>query len=105
MTDFPAPSSSRTRYRSAEIVEIAKRRVTAILLGLGVSVATTVLMLLTEPPLAIAWDEGYTLGREERLCEWFAGLGDPARFAAEWKPHSDDDELVPGPVSVRPPSA
>ena len=60
-------------------------------------------MLLTEPRMAIAWDEGYTLGREERLREWFGGLRDPARFAAEWKPRSTDDELVPGAVSIPPP--
>ncbi len=40
-------------------------------------------MLATEPPMAIGWDEGYTLGREERLRDWFRALRDPARFAAE----------------------
>ena len=35
-------------------------------------------MLATEPYLAIVWDEGYTLGREERLREWFHALADPA---------------------------
>jgi 4-amino-4-deoxy-L-arabinose transferase-like glycosyltransferase len=82
---------------------ILKARLCALLVGAGVSVATAMLMLLTEPQMAIAWDEGYTLGREERLREWFRGLRDPARFAAEWKPRTADDELVPGPVSIPPP--
>ena len=43
-------------------------------------------MLATEPRLAIVWDEGYTLGREARLRQWFSALRDPAGFAARWKP-------------------
>ena len=38
------------------------------MVGLGVSLATAALMLATEPSMAIGWDEGYTLGREERLA-------------------------------------
>ena len=43
------------------------RRLTSRAGGLGVAVATLVLMVLTEPRLAIVWDEGYTLGREARV--------------------------------------
>ena len=39
-------------------------------------------MLATEPRLAIVWDEGYTLGREARLRDWFRALADPPGFAA-----------------------
>ena len=44
------------------------------------------LMLATEPKLAMVWDEGYTLGRQARLREWFSALRDPAAFAARWHP-------------------
>jgi len=51
-------------------------------------------MLATEPLLAIVWDEGYTLGRQERIRNWFRGLRDPAGFAARWTPPSPLEELV-----------
>ncbi|WP_337176734.1 glycosyltransferase family 39 protein [Paludisphaera sp.] len=51
-----------------------------------VGVATLILMLATEPMLAIVWDEGYTLGREARLRAWFGALRDPAGSAATWAP-------------------
>ncbi|MGE3819613.1 MAG: ArnT family glycosyltransferase [Isosphaeraceae bacterium] len=54
--------------------------------GWLVGLTTALLMLLTEPGLAIVWDEGYTLGRQERLRLWFQALGDPSGFAATWKP-------------------
>ncbi|MFO0949877.1 MAG: glycosyltransferase family 39 protein [Isosphaeraceae bacterium] len=56
--------------------------------GAGWLVALGVLgvMLATEPFLAIVWDEGYTLGREERLRLWFRALSDPPGFAARWQP-------------------
>ncbi len=47
---------------------------------------TFALMLATEPRLAIVWDEGYTLGRENRIRLWFRAIKDPARFAATWVP-------------------
>ena len=56
--------------------------------GLVVAVATAALMLATEPRLAIVWDEGYTLGREERLRLWFQAVQNPAKFAAHWRPPS-----------------
>lgn len=54
--------------------------------GLGVAVATLVLMVATEPRLAIVWDEGYTLGREARIRWWLQALRDPAGFARTWRP-------------------
>ena len=54
--------------------------------GMAVGLATLAVMLASEPGLAIVWDEGYTLGREARLREWFRALRDPPRFAAEWVP-------------------
>ena len=52
------------------------------------------LMLATEPRMAIGWDEGYTLGREARLRDWFRGLRDPVGFAAQWRPLPRELELV-----------
>ena len=69
-------------------------RVQTLLVSLGVGLATTCLMLATEPSMAIGWDEGYTLGREARLREWFGGLVDPSRFAAAWQPLPLDRDLV-----------
>jgi len=69
-------------------------RVETLLVGLGISVAAALMMLVTEPQMAIGWDEGYTLGREARLRDWFTGLRDPTRFAARWQPLPLDQELV-----------
>lgn len=41
-------------------------------------------MVATEPRLAMVWDEGYTLGREQRVKEWFVAMSDPPRFAGAW---------------------
>ena len=43
---------------------------------------TLAVMLASEPFMAISWDEGYTLGREERLRLWFQAVQNPADFAA-----------------------
>jgi Dolichyl-phosphate-mannose-protein mannosyltransferase len=75
-------------------VKIPRARVQTLLLALGVGLATACLMLATEPQLAIGWDEGYTLGREARLRDWFRALFDPSRFAAEWQPLPLDRDLV-----------
>ena len=64
------------------VVGMLRARIEAHLVGVGVSFLTAWLMLLTEPRMAIAWDEGYTLGREESLRDWFRALRDPPRFAA-----------------------
>jgi hypothetical protein len=62
-------------------------------------------MLATGPYLAIVWDEGYTLGRQDRLRLWFRALRDPSGFASQWRPPAQ--ELVqqagappPGPGRV-----
>ena len=47
----------------------------------------------TESSLAIAWDEGYTLGREARVRAWFRSLVNPSRFARSWG--QPFEELVP----------
>jgi len=57
-----------------------------ILAAAAVGLATLVVMLASEPRLAIVWDEGYTLGREARLRAWFRALRDPSAFAASWTP-------------------
>lgn len=61
-------------------------RLRPLLIGATVGLATAILMLATEPRLVIAWDEGYTLGREARLRDWFRALADPPGFAARWTP-------------------
>jgi hypothetical protein len=71
-----------------------KARIDGMWLGWGASLVTAALMLVTEPCLAIVWDEGYTLGREERLRGWCRALEDPARFAATWRPPAPAEELV-----------
>src|SRR3984957_2689404 len=72
-----------------------KTQVKRFLVGLVVSLATAVLMLATLPQMAIGWDEGYTLGREARLRDWFRGLRDPVRFAAQWHRLPLDLDMVP----------
>jgi Dolichyl-phosphate-mannose-protein mannosyltransferase len=65
-------------------------RVSPLVAGVAVGLATAVLMLATEPLLVIVWDEGYTLGREARLRDWFRALADPPSFAAHWHPPADE---------------
>jgi hypothetical protein len=64
------------------------------LISLAVTIATAILMLATEPYMAIVWDEGYTLGREARVRSWLRALRDPGRFAVEWQPPNASEELV-----------
>ena len=67
------------------------------IIGVGallVGCATLAVMLASEPRLAIVWDEGFTLGREERVRLWLAALRDPAGFAARWVPPAPRTELV-----------
>ena len=54
--------------------------------GLAVGLATLALMLATEPRLAIVWDEGQNLAREERVRLWFRAVRDPAAFAPTFEP-------------------
>ena len=75
-----------------------------ILVGaLVVALATMALMVATEPRLAIVWDEGYTLGREARIRDWFKAVADPKGFAETWVPPSPRSELVQ-PDNIKPPS-
>ncbi len=78
-----------------------------VLAAAAVAIATAALMLATEPSLAIAWDEGYTLGREARVRWWFRALADPHGFAAKWRPpaielvQADRNQVPPpGPAQV-----
>ena len=48
------------------------------------------IMVMTEPLLAIVWDEGDSLGREARVRDWLRALRDPAAFAASWQPPEVD---------------
>ncbi|WP_435009302.1 ArnT family glycosyltransferase [Tundrisphaera lichenicola] len=62
--------------------------------ALAVALGTLALMIATEPRMAIAWDEGFTLGREARIRRWFRALLDPPGFASRWEPPSPRTELV-----------
>src|SRR5437764_1581177 len=77
---------TRTSHHGRGLSESPPPRPTFRAAGLAVAVAIAALMLATEPRLAIVWDEGYTLGREARLRQWFSALRAPAGFAATWKP-------------------
>ncbi len=67
--------------------------------GLFAGLLTFLGLLATEPTLAIVWDEGYTLGREQRVRWWFQAIWDPPTFSAEWSPPPAGSELVqPEPV-------
>lgn len=82
-------------------------RIPPAVAGVAVGLATAVLMLATEPSLAIAWDEGYTLGREARLRLWFHALADPPGFARTWRPPVRElvQQDLPGERPVPPPAA
>ncbi len=69
--------------------------------GLWVSLVTLTVLLATGPRLAIVWDEGYTLGRVERVRSWLRAMVDPPSFAASWRPPVL--ELVPD--GLRPPTS
>lgn len=62
------------------------RRARAAIGGLIVAAATLAALVATEPRLAIVWDEGFTIGREDRIKLWFQALRDPAEFARTWRP-------------------
>jgi 4-amino-4-deoxy-L-arabinose transferase-like glycosyltransferase len=64
------------------------------LIALGITMATAVLLLATEPSMSIAWDEGFTLGREERVRLWLRAMRDPAAFASNWRRPSPGVELL-----------
>lgn len=51
-----------------------------------VSLATTALLIVTEPGMSVVWDEGYTLGRIQRVRLWFSAMINPEAFARDWQP-------------------
>jgi hypothetical protein len=59
-------------------------------------------MIVTEPMLAIVWDEGYTLGREERVRTWIRLLNDREAIAA-WRPPAYELVQADGPQAPVPP--
>ena len=83
-------------------LDSAERRLRPGLLGLAIAFLSMMLMLATEPSLAIGWDEGFNLGHEERVRDWFRALWDPPRFARTWQPPNLMEELVE-PDPLRPP--
>jgi 4-amino-4-deoxy-L-arabinose transferase-like glycosyltransferase len=74
------------RIRISNLSFRISSRQEAALWSFGVGVATLALMLATEPQMAIGWDEGYTLGREARLRDWFWLLRNPGIFGRNWRP-------------------
>ncbi len=54
--------------------------------GLVVAILALAVMVATEPRLAVVWDEGYTLGRLNRIRAWLQAVRDPAAFASDWRP-------------------
>jgi 4-amino-4-deoxy-L-arabinose transferase-like glycosyltransferase len=71
-------------------------RISPLVASVAAGLLTAVVMLASEPHLAIVWDEGYTLGRDARLREWFRALADPAGFAARWRPPTEELVQVDG---------
>jgi 4-amino-4-deoxy-L-arabinose transferase-like glycosyltransferase len=79
------------------------RRWKAPAAGLLVAALTLLLLVATEPQLTIVWDEGYTLGRVERIRAWCKAVRDPKGFAAHWRGEAPRDELVQQrPDEIRP---
>lgn len=70
--------------------------------GFSFAILTFAVLIASEPALAIVWDEGFTLGREERVRLWLRAWRDPPAFARTWKP--PDRELVQADAR-KPPSA
>src|SRR5262245_37950588 len=68
---------------------------------LAVASISLAFLVMSEPALAIVWDEGYSLGREARIRAWVGALRDPKSFAEHWQPPIED--LVQ-PSRFRPPS-
>jgi 4-amino-4-deoxy-L-arabinose transferase-like glycosyltransferase len=73
---------------------MSKAGVCAALRSLGVGLATALVMLATEPHMAMVWDECYTLGRQQRVRAWFEALWDPASFATLWQAPAPGVELM-----------
>ena len=71
--DRPAAARDLATARSLTLERSTRLRL--LVVSAAVGLATAVVMLATEPRLAIVWDEGYTLGREARLRDWFRAIG------------------------------
>ncbi|GIW86181.1 MAG: hypothetical protein KatS3mg108_0505 [Isosphaeraceae bacterium] len=56
----------------------------AVVLGLGAGLIALIVMVGTEPRLALVWDEAYTLARLDRVHAWLEAVRDPSGFAAQW---------------------
>src|SRR3954468_19666155 len=54
--------------------------------GALIAFATMVLLWGTLNDYGMAWDEGYTVEREERLREWFARVADDSTPSRAWPP-------------------
>jgi hypothetical protein len=54
--------------------------------GVLLATGTLVLLTVTINDYGIAWDEGFTIEREERLQEWFARAAGQGSPAAAWSP-------------------
>ena len=65
---------------------ILVRRGDTVVAGL-LAAATLALLTATLNDYGMAWDEGFTVEREERLLEWFARVaGDSASYSRSWSP-------------------
>jgi 4-amino-4-deoxy-L-arabinose transferase-like glycosyltransferase len=66
-----------------------------LLVGGVIAASTLLLMVATEPRLAIAWDEGYTLGRVARARTWINAWSNPHKFAETWVPPTKSEMVQP----------
>src|SRR3954465_2101362 len=65
---------------------VLSRRSDAVVAGL-IAAGTLALLLATLNDYGMAWDEGFTVEREERLREWFARVaGDSSPLNLAWPP-------------------
>ena len=69
-----------------DVAENHQRHATGILAGMAVAACVLVMMIATEPKLAIVWDEGHSLSREARVRMWLHAMRGPRKFAATWNP-------------------
>jgi hypothetical protein len=72
---------------------MSKAQAGALLSSFVVSLVAALLLLATEPRMAIVWDEPYILGDAGRVRQWLRAMDDPVLFAADWRPPAALDEL------------
>lgn len=77
-------TTARTNDDPTRLVGPADRR--SARAGVVAGLIALAALAITEPMLAIAWDEGYTLGRERRIRWWLSALADPEGFSRAWDP-------------------